>query len=147
MAELLRRAVGAGVRLEFALAPDPGLVVADPAHAEQALLNLVVNARDATPAGGRVLVETAAEGADVRLTVRDTGAGIAPEVRPRLFEPFFTTKADGTGLGLAAVYGVVTGAGGRVEVESEPGRGAAFHLLLPRADAPPPGAPGAAPAR
>ncbi len=116
-------------------------------------MNLAVNARDAMPGGGRVTIETARADGDLRVTVRDTGVGIPPEVRPQLFEPFFTTKAEGTGLGLATVYGVVTGAGGRVEVESEPGRGAAFHLLLPRtggdaADAAAPGATerGAAPA-
>jgi signal transduction histidine kinase len=70
----------------------------------------------------------------VRVTVRDHRLGIPADVRPHLFEPFFTTKAEGTGLGLATVYGVVTGAGGRVEVESTPGGGAAFHLFLPSAD-------------
>lgn len=133
MAELLRRIVGPRVRLELALAPEAGAVVADPAQAEQVLLNLVTNARDAVPDGGEVRVETARENGDLRLTVRDTGVGIPPEVRPHLFEPFFSTKTDGHGLGLATVYGVVTGAGGRVDVESEPGRGAAFHLRLPRA--------------
>jgi PAS domain S-box-containing protein len=133
MQELLRRVAGPRVQLDLALAPEPGVVLADPAQAEQALLNLVTNARDAMPGGGRITIETARENGDLRVTVRDTGVGIPPEVRPQLFEPFFTTKAEGTGLGLATVYGVVTGAGGRVEVESEPGRGAAFHLLLPRA--------------
>ena len=133
MADLLRRIVGPRVRLELALSPDAGAVVADPAQAEQVLLNLVTNARDALPEGGEVRVETARENGDLRLTVRDTGLGIAPEVRPHLFEPFFSTKAEGHGLGLATVYGVVTGAGGRVDVESEPGHGAAFHLRLPRA--------------
>jgi hypothetical protein len=135
MQELLRRVAGPRVQLDLALAPEPGVVVADPAQAEQALLNLVTNAREAMPGGGRVVIETARADGDVRVTVRDTGVGIAPEVRPQLFEPFFTTKPEGTGLGLATVYGVVTGAGGRVEVESEPGRGAAFHLLLPSAPA------------
>jgi PAS domain S-box-containing protein len=133
MQELLRRVAGPRVQLDLALAPEPAVVVADPAQAEQALLNLVTNAREAMPGGGRVVIETARSDGDLRVTVRDTGTGIAPEVRPQLFEPFFTTKPDGTGLGLATVYGVVIGAGGRVEVESEPGRGAAFHLLLPQA--------------
>jgi PAS domain S-box-containing protein len=133
MQELLRRLAGSRAEVTLALAPDAGVVLADPSQLDQVLLNLVTNARDAMPGGGRVHVETAREDGSVRLTVRDTGAGIAPEVRPHLFEPFFTTKAEGHGLGLSTVYGVVTGAGGRVEVESEPGQGAAFHLWLPRA--------------
>ncbi len=134
MRDLLRRIVGPTVRLSVALAPDAGATVADPGQVEQALLNLVTNARDALPGGGDVTVETAREDGDLRLTVRDTGPGIPPASRPHLFEPFYTTKAEGTGLGLATVYGVVTGAGGRVEVESAPGAGAAFHLYFPRAD-------------
>ena len=133
MQELLRRLAGPRVQLELALAPDAGVVIVDPSQTEQVLLNLVTNARDAMPDGGRLRVETAREQGDLRLSVRDTGVGIPPAVRPHLFEPFFTTKAEGHGLGLATVYGVVTQAGGRVEVESEPGRGAAFHLWLPRA--------------
>jgi signal transduction histidine kinase len=133
MQELLRRLAGSGAEVTLALAPDAGAVVADPSQLDQVLLNLVTNARDAMPGGGRIRVETAREDGSLRLTVRDTGAGVPPEVRPHLFEPFFTTKADGHGLGLSTVYGVVTGAGGRVEVESEPGQGAAFHLWLPRA--------------
>jgi signal transduction histidine kinase len=132
MQDLLRRIAGPRVQLELALAPDAGVVLADPAQAEQVLLNLVTNARDAMPDGGRIRIETARENGDLRVSVLDTGAGIPPEVRPHLFEPFFTTKAEGHGLGLATVYGVVTGAGGRVDVESDPGRGSAFHLRLPR---------------
>jgi len=132
MQDLLRRIAGPRVQIELALAPDAGVVLADPAQAEQVLLNLVTNARDAMPGGGRIRIETARENGDLRVSVLDTGAGIPPEVRPHLFEPFFTTKAEGHGLGLATVYGVVTGAGGRVDVESDPGRGSAFHLRLPR---------------
>jgi PAS domain S-box-containing protein len=131
--ELLRRLAGPRVALELALDPAAGAAVADAAQMDQVLLNLVTNARDAMPDGGRIRVETAREGGDLRLTVRDTGPGIPAAVRPHLFEPFFTTKADGHGLGLSTVYGVVTGAGGRVAAESEPGQGAAFHLWLPRA--------------
>lgn len=134
MQELLRRLAGPRVTLALALAPDAGHVLVDPAQAEQVLLNLVTNARDAMPGGGRIQVETARENGDVRLSVCDTGPGIPPEVRPHLFEPFFTTKPEGTGLGLATVYGVVTGAGGRVEVRSAPDTGATFDLWLPRAE-------------
>jgi two-component system cell cycle sensor histidine kinase/response regulator CckA len=101
-------------------------------------VNLVVNARDAMPHGGRVTLATGhvrdERGAFVRLTVSDNGVGIDPQVRARLFEPFFTTKGPGrgTGLGLSTVYGIVTQAGGTVRVESEPGRGALFEVLLPR---------------
>ncbi len=131
MREVLRRLAGPRAHLELALGDACGAVVADPSQVEQALLNLVTNARDAMPEGGRLVIETARQDGDLRLTVRDTGVGIPPELRAQLFEPFFTTKREGHGLGLATVYGVVTGAGGRVEVESEPGRGSAFHLLLP----------------
>jgi CheY-like chemotaxis protein len=135
-----------------------GLVYADPGQLEQVLLNLVVNARDATVGAGRITIWTEnikldpadrpiiAElpaGDYVVLTVQDTGAGIPPEIRDRLFEPFFTTKAagKGTGLGLAMCYGIVTQAGGAITVESEPGAGARFHVLLPRTnDAEPEGA-------
>jgi PAS domain S-box-containing protein len=134
MGDLLRRIAGPQVRFTLALGPEAGAVHADPGQVEQALLNLVTNARDALPAGGAVAVETGRRDGEVELTVRDTGAGIPPEVRPHLFEPFFTTKPEGNGLGLATVYGVVTGAGGRVEVESAPGEGTAFRLYFPRAE-------------
>ncbi len=133
MTDLLRRIAGPRVTLIAALAADAGVVAADPAQMEQVLLNLVTNARDALPHGGTVTVETAPLDGEVRLSVRDTGVGIPPDVRPHLFEPFFTTKVDGYGLGLATVYGVVTGVGGRVEVESLAGEGTAFHLFFPRA--------------
>ena len=133
MAVLLRRIAGQQVQLAFALDPDAGAVTVDPGQMEQALLNLVTNARDALPSGGEVAIDTAAVDGDVRLTVRDSGVGIPLDVRPHLFEPFYTTKREGYGLGLATVYGVVTGAGGRIEVESEPNRGTTFHLYFPRA--------------
>ena len=136
MAVLLRRIAGANVRLEFALAPDAGAVIVDPGQLEQALLNLVTNARDALGSRGEVRIETACLDGDVRLTVHDSGAGIPPDVRPHLFEPFFTTKSEGYGLGLATVYGVVTGAGGHIDVESEPGEGTTFHLYFPRVETP-----------
>jgi PAS domain S-box-containing protein len=143
---LLRRLIGA----EFVLAVVPGApgarVRVDRAQIEQVLFNLVLNARDAMPDGGTITVSTAVragEGAGgagpadaVELTVRDTGVGMDEATRARIFEPFFTTKAPGvgTGLGLATVYGAVQQAGGRVAVESAPGAGTTFRVLLPRAD-------------
>lgn len=131
MSELLRRLAGGRVAITFALDPDAGAITADPGQFEQVLLNLVTNARDAMPDGGTLTIETARADGMTRLSVRDTGIGIAPEARAHLFEPFFSTKAEGHGLGLATVYGVTTAAGGAVEVESESGRGTAFHLYFP----------------
>jgi PAS domain S-box-containing protein len=147
MEKMLRRLIGEDV--ELVVARQPGLVpiLADPGRIEQVVLNLVVNARDAMPAGGRISVEAtgtvhrAGDGLDlppgpyVRLAVSDTGTGMTGEVRSHLFEPFFTTKPEGkgTGLGLATVYGIVKQAGGEIRVESEPGRGSRFEVLLPAA--------------
>ncbi len=146
---LLRRVLGEDVRLTVALEAEPWNVICDPAQVEQVILNLAVNARDAMPRGGRLtlrvrnLVVTAAEaaleggaraGEWVQLTVQDTGTGMSPEVLAHLFEPFFTTKpkGSGTGLGLATVYGIVTQAGGTVQVRSEVGSGTTFDVRLPR---------------
>ena len=115
-------------------------------------MNLVINARDAMPGGGRLSIATSnlllvagtgsalPPGSYVELSVTDTGVGIDAATRARLFEPFFTTKAvgKGTGLGLSTVYGIVSQSGGEVQVESQPGHGATFRILLPRA---PPVAP------
>jgi PAS domain S-box-containing protein len=143
MSAMLARLIGEDVELVLELGCYVGCVRVDPAQIEQVLLNLVVNARDAMPDGGRLVLETvAATGTDarpgVRLTVRDSGCGIAPEIRAHIFEPFFTTKqvGKGTGLGLSIVYGVITQAGGSISVESAPGNGAAFHIWLPRVDEP-----------
>ena len=140
---MLERVIGENVELRTRLLDGLAPVRADAGQLEQVIVNLAVNAKDAMPEGGRLLLETApvpsATRPGVRLTVRDTGCGIVPEVRARLFEPFFTTKevGKGTGLGLATVLGIVTEAGGRVEVESEPLRGSSFHIFLPGADEPP----------
>lgn len=147
MAPMLRRLIGEHIRLEVELDPADGAVHVDLGQLEQVFLNLAVNARDAMPAGGALWIATqdvelapgeSAElpaGSYVQLTVRDTGPGMAPEVLEHLFEPFFTTKerGKGTGLGLATVHGVVHQSGGWIRVESEPGQGTRFVILLPRA--------------
>jgi len=148
MDRLLRRLVGEGVELVTILDPELRAVLADPGQVEQVILNLVVNARDAMPEGGRITVATsnvvveevqahrtlgARPGPHVQLEVADAGVGMSPEVLSRLFEPFFTTKEQGrgTGLGLSSVYGIATQSGGHVRVESEPGKGTRFRILLP----------------
>jgi two-component system cell cycle sensor histidine kinase/response regulator CckA len=138
---LLERLVGPTIHLslETQLAPAEGLYVrADAAQLEQVLVNLVVNARDAMPEGGRVKVRVGVErgeagrGEQVVLEVRDQGRGIQSQHLPHIFDPFFTTKETGTGLGLASSYGVIQTHGGNISVESEPGRGACFKVTLPR---------------
>ncbi len=139
---LLRRLVNEDVELAVDLEPELWPVMCDAGQIDQVLFNLVVNARDAMPRGGRITLLTAnaprsesGGGQDfVRLVVRDNGVGISADVQMHLFEPFFTTKptGQGTGLGLATVHGIVRQHGGRVEVESAPGRGSAFSVLLPR---------------
>ncbi len=150
---MLGRLLGEDVELEVDLRPSPWAVYADRSQAEQVLLNLVVNARDAMPRGGQLFIgarnlaasehEAGGEcepgaGDWIQLVVRDTGVGMSPEVRAHLFEPFFTTKEQGkgTGLGLATVHGIVSQAGGHTHVESEPGRGTTFKVCLPRAEGP-----------
>jgi CheY-like chemotaxis protein len=144
---MLRRLLGVSVRLEVRCAQAPWRVKADPSQLEQVVLNLAVNARDAMPAGGDLLLETSQlelteEGAResgllpgryVALVATDTGVGMPPEILARVFEPFFTTKerGKGTGLGLATVYGIVTQAGGAVRLTSELGKGTTFRVLLP----------------
>jgi PAS domain S-box-containing protein len=137
---LLGRAIGENIELELELAEGLEPVMVDQTQLEQVVLNLVLNARDAMPVGGRLTIETSAiaeatvDGVRyARLSVTDTGQGMTKEVAQRIFEPFFTTKerGKGTGLGLASVYGIVRQSRGRIEVTSEPGKGASFRLDFP----------------
>lgn len=118
-------------------APAPGqvFVQGNAMRLQQALLNLVVNARDAMPAGGDIYLVAECNHNEALLAVRDTGTGLSPEVREKLFNPFFTTKGDaGTGLGLGVVHAAVTEHGGRIDIESKPGHGTTFRLVLPLAE-------------
>jgi signal transduction histidine kinase len=127
-----------GVRLHVELAAGVGRVDCDPTELDRVVMNLLVNARDAMPAGGTIRVRTSVVMRNGRpfgrLSVCDEGLGVPRALLPRIFEPYFTTKAEGegSGLGLALVWRVVNEAAGQVEVESEPGKGAAFHVDLPR---------------
>ncbi|HLX37427.1 MAG TPA: ATP-binding protein [Candidatus Binataceae bacterium] len=148
MSELLRSTINVDAGIEMKLAPNPWRVYADPNQLESAMLNLVVNARDAMPHGGKITIETAnaqleqeyaaqseelRPGKYVMLAVSDTGIGMNKEVLARAFDPFFTTKevGHGTGLGLSQVYGFVRQSGGHVKIDSEPGRGTTVRVYLP----------------
>ncbi|HVR63343.1 MAG TPA: ATP-binding protein, partial [Polyangia bacterium] len=151
---MLRRMIGEDIDLGTALAPGLDAVRADACQIEQVIMNLVVNARDAMPDGGRLQIETAnvdvdepfarahlglTPGRHVMLAVMDSGPGIDPAIQDKIFEPFFTTKehGKGTGLGLATVFGIVRQSGGGVFVESRPGQGATFRCYFPYTDAVP----------
>jgi CheY-like chemotaxis protein len=150
MERMLRRLIGEDVELVTDTDPDLGLVEADPGQIEQVIANLVVNARDAMPGGGRLILRTAnvevdghprtepqmRPGSYVLLSVSDSGSGMDTETQSRMFEPFFTTKdvGKGTGLGLATVYGIVKQSGGYIWVTSAPRAGTTFDIFLPRAE-------------
>ena len=157
MKDMLARLIGEDIALVTNLAADLGHVKADRGQIEQVVMNLAINARDAMPQGGQLVVETAnadlggeyvrrnvgsRPGPHVMLAVSDSGQGIPLELQKHIFEPFFTTKEQGkgTGLGLATVYGIVKQSGGYIEVDSAPGRGTTFRIYLPRVDAATPAA-------
>ncbi len=121
-----------GVEVSMMLAPDLALVCGNASALSQVVLNLLTNARDATPPGGRVVIATApADGASVELTVTDTGHGMNAETLARIFDPFYTTKPTGTGLGLSITYGIVRDHGGTITADSTPGQGTRFVVRLP----------------
>jgi PAS domain S-box-containing protein len=151
MKKMLRRLIGEDVELVCALDAELGKLKIDTSQAEQVVMNLAVNARDAMPSGGRLMIRTANATVDaerarrrvdvrpgdyVELSVSDTGIGIEEETLAHIFEPFFTTKVQGkgTGLGLSTVYAIVQQNGGHIEVESEPGRGTTFTIRFPRVE-------------
>jgi two-component system cell cycle sensor histidine kinase/response regulator CckA len=129
---MLTRVIGETISLELKLEPGLPAVKFDAVQLEQIIMNLVVNARDALPAGGRIVVQTERHGHDVALVISDNGTGMADETMNRAFEPFFTTKPPGygTGLGLATTYSIVTQSGGEIRAESELGHGSTFTLIL-----------------
>ena len=151
---ILRRLIGEDIELVLKVSPESLRVKADPAQLEQIVMNLVVNARDAMPKGGKLTIETASAmlgrtplyhlnplppGGYVRLSVSDTGCGMPPEVQAHIFEPFFTTKEEGkgTGLGLSTVFGIVAQSGGGLDVTSTVGRGTRVDVYLPSVTAEP----------
>ncbi len=153
LAKMLSRLMGENIELVVQSADDLGSVKADPVQIQQVLINLAINARDAMPKGGRLVIATAnlhldnssgqlqshvPNGDYVMISVSDTGIGMDEETRARIFEPFFTTKGfgKGTGLGLSIIYGIVKQSGGHIWVQSEPGKGATFKICLPRVNEP-----------
>ncbi len=131
---MLSRLLGSDVKLVIDKDSHLGQVKADEGQIQQILMNLSVNARDAMPAGGELRIQTRNDPGGVMLAVSDTGSGMDADTQALIFEPFFTTKelGKGTGLGLSIVHGIVKQSGGSIEVESEPGKGTTFRILLPR---------------
>ena len=131
--KIVERLIGEDIQLSVRLNCSQGVVEADPSRLQQVLMNLVVNARDAMPNGGKLEIGLREVGGEIELTVKDTGCGIDPSVQPRIFEPFFTTKGvgEGTGLGLSTVHGIVKMHSGRLTVQSKPGQGSTFSIYLP----------------
>jgi CheY-like chemotaxis protein len=154
MHSLLRHTIGPAVRIETSLYPEACFGCSDPNQLENAILNLAINGRDAMPDGGSLTISTGREtvergpdpmpGVYVRVSVSDSGQGMAPDVAARAIGPFFSTKpiGSGTGLGLAQVYGVARQSGGTIRLETQEGRGTSVHILLPAAAAPSPAARG-----
>ena len=149
MNNMVQRLIGENIELILGFEENLGRVKVDPVQMEQVVMNLAVNARDAMPLGGKVIMETANvefkeahSGSSIQipsdryvmLSVTDTGTGMDEATRSRIFEPFFTTKGKGSGLGLSTVYGIVSQSGGYIDVLSEPGKGATFHIYFPRVD-------------
>lgn len=149
MRDLVAKSVTAAINVETNLADDLWLVDIDPGDLEDAILNLSINARDAMPNGGQIIIETknvhldegfvykyptAREGDFVMLSICDTGTGISEDMQKKIFDPFFTTKefGKGSGLGLSMVYGFVQRSGGHIQIDSAPGQGACFHLYFPK---------------
>ena len=150
LSHLLRRLIGVNIELQLHHGSDLGLIRADQGQMEQVLINLVVNARDAMPQGGKLVIRTQnlqthqgtklanddilPPGEWIKIDVEDNGTGIAPDILPRIFEPFFSTKdiGAGTGLGLATVHGIIHQTGGYITVDSKPGRGTTFSVYIPR---------------
>lgn len=135
MLNMLRTLVGEATEFETNLAPDLPIVEVDAGHMEQVIMNLVVNARDAMPTGGKIIIATRPFRTGVRLSLSDSGTGMDGATRERVFEPFFTTKEEGrgTGLGLSTVFGIIQQSGGEISLETELGRGTTFHIDLPAA--------------
>jgi signal transduction histidine kinase len=130
---LLLRLLEENIRLVTRLEPSLDLVFADAGQLRQVLFNLVVNARDAMPQGGTLTITTSSDGAHVQLTIADTGIGMTDEVRQHLFQPFYRVdeESTATGLGMATTYRIIRQNGGRIEVDSSPGHGTTFRILLP----------------
>lgn len=139
LGKLLRRLIGERVELVLALSQERAPIVADAGQIEQVVFNLAINASDAMPHGGKLMIETASRLADghILLAVTDTGCGMSEEIQQHIFDPFFTTKpkGKGTGLGLSTVYRIVKQSGGTISVHSELGNGTTFRILFPRSEA------------